>query len=120
MNEIYFLFQDYLPPSPEAVDSSENIDAKFEFTKVECLLFAFHTVGKQDNKYLVENPDDFKELKVSAVWRNWECQSGENKYFSLFGPSFVQRLEEEWNAASLHSKLWCNKLIFLYNIFHAL
>jgi hypothetical protein len=42
------LFQDHLPPSPEGLDPSESSDAKFEFTKVESLLFAFHAVAKQD------------------------------------------------------------------------
>lgn len=39
-------------------------DAKFEFTKVECLLFAFHSVAKQDQKFLNENPEVFKDFKV--------------------------------------------------------
>ena len=60
----FFLPQDHLPPSPEVVESPEVSDAKFEFTKVECLLFAFHSVAKQDQKFLNENPEVFKDFKV--------------------------------------------------------
>ena len=66
-NKSAFIFsqpQDHLPPSPEVVESPEVSDAKFEFTKVECLLFAFHSVAKQDQKFLNENPETFKDFKV--------------------------------------------------------
>jgi hypothetical protein len=46
------------------VDSSESSAAKFEFSKVECLLFAFHTIVRQDSKFITENPDLFKDFKV--------------------------------------------------------
>ena len=46
------------------MDSGEITDAKFEFTKVECLLFAFHTIARQDQKFVTENPEVFKEFKV--------------------------------------------------------
>ena len=46
-----------MPPPPEdcAISSdSNNPDPEFEFTKVECLLYAFHTVGKQVRELLFD------------------------------------------------------------------
>ena len=45
-----------------AEGGSEN-DRALEFTKVECLLFAFHTVA-QMSSFLTDNPEIFKELQV--------------------------------------------------------
>ena len=68
-----------MPPSPDNIDSSleetngeepskliAEAASKFEFTKVECLLFIFHTVGKQAPEFLADNPEVLKELKVRA------------------------------------------------------
>ena len=32
-------------------------------SKVECLLYAFHTVGKQSPGFLVDNPDRLKDFR---------------------------------------------------------
>ena len=37
-----------LPPEDCSIRSDSNApDPEFEFTKVECLLYAFHTIGNQ-------------------------------------------------------------------------
>ena len=45
--------------------------SKFEFTKVECLLFIFHTVGKQAPQFLTDNLEILKEFKVRNVNILW-------------------------------------------------
>ena len=58
----FFLLQDAVPHQPEtATDETDD----FEFTKLECLLFAFHTVASQAPTFLTENPDLLKDFKVS-------------------------------------------------------
>ena len=49
----YSLLQDYMPLPPEdcLLRSDSIVPPEFEFTKVECLLFAFHTVSKQVRYY---------------------------------------------------------------------
>ena len=55
-------FQDAVPHQPEtATDETDD----FEFHKLECLLFAFHTVASQAPTFLTENPDLLKDFKVS-------------------------------------------------------
>ena len=74
---MFSAFKEHLPPSPDNIDSSledtngeepskliAEAASKFEFTKVECLLFIFHTVGKQAPEFLADNPEVLKELKV--------------------------------------------------------
>ena len=57
-------FQDAVPHQPEtATDETDD----FEFTKLECLLFAFHTVASQAPTFLTENPDLLKDFKVSLM-----------------------------------------------------
>lgn len=73
---------EHLPPSPEVVDSGEISDAKFEFTKVECLLFAFHTIARQDQKFLNENPEVFKEFKSRL------------QFFALAIQGYIRKLKE--------------------------
>ena len=54
-----------LPPA-DAVEAAESgTDPEFEFTKVECLLLAFHTVGKQAPEHLTENPEVLKDFRVN-------------------------------------------------------
>ena len=65
--------QEYLPPppdsggleTPEETNGIAEAASKFEFTKVECLLFIFHTVAKQAPQFLTDNPEKLKEFKVS-------------------------------------------------------
>jgi hypothetical protein len=64
------------PPDSGCKDESEETNgdgpskmiaeaaSKFEFTKVECLLFIFHTVGKQAPQFLTDNTEILKEFKV--------------------------------------------------------
>lgn len=53
-----------LPPE-DAVEAAEAADdPEFEFTKVECLLLAFHTVARQTPEYLTDNPDLLKDFRV--------------------------------------------------------
>ena len=73
--------QEYLPPPPDSGGNGNSEEAngdspsksiaeaaaKFEFTKVECLLFIFHTVGKQAPQFLTENSEILKEFKVNIV-----------------------------------------------------
>ena len=59
---MYSLLQDYMPLPPEdcLLRSDSIVPPEFEFTKVECLLFAFHTVSKQVRHYN-------KEAKVHTL-----------------------------------------------------
>ena len=72
------MLQEYLPSPPDSGGEDKFEEAngdgpskmiaeaasKFEFTKVECLLFIFHTVGKQAPQFLTDNSDVLKEFKV--------------------------------------------------------
>ena len=51
--------------TPEETNGIAEAASKFEFTKVECLLFIFHTVAKQAPQFLTDNPEKLKEFKVS-------------------------------------------------------
>ena len=73
--------QEYLPAPPDSGGVEKNDEtngdgpsktiaeaaSKFEFTKVECLLFIFHTVGKQAPQFLTDNPEILKEFKVRVT-----------------------------------------------------
>ena len=59
--------QDAVPNQPENTTEAEA-EANFEFTKLECLLFAFHTVASQATEFLAENPDTLKNFKVSVFF----------------------------------------------------
>jgi len=92
---VYKLLLEYLPPSPDNIDSSleetngaepskliAEAASKFEFTKVECLLFIFHTVGKQAPEFLADNPEVLKELKSRM------------QYFALGIQGYIRKLRE--------------------------
>ena len=52
--------------STDGVPDTFNPEKNLEFTKVECLLYAFHTVA-QMSSFLTDNPELFKELQVSTT-----------------------------------------------------
>ena len=81
------------PPDSSGKDESEEANgnepskmiaeaaSKFEFTKVECLLFIFHTVGKQAPQFLTDNAEILKEFKV-RIW---------SKYFIVKSDRLITR-----------------------------
>jgi len=76
---IYKLLMDAVPHQPEtATDSTDD----FEFTKLECLLFAFHTVASQAPTFLTDNPDLLKEFKTRL------------QYFALAIQGYIRKLDE--------------------------
>lgn len=69
--------------------------SKFEFTKVECLLFIFHTVGKQAPQFLTDNLEILKEFKSRL------------QYFALGTQGYIRKLREllsNKSAAELNTK----------------
>lgn len=76
---IYKLLMDAVPHQPEtATDETDD----FEFTKLECLLFAFHTVASQAPTFLTENPDLLKDFKTRL------------QYFALAIQGYIRKLDE--------------------------
>ena len=77
---------DYMPLPPEDCSlpggDPDAPDPEFEFTKVECLLYAFHTVGKQSPGFLVDNPDRLKDFRSRL------------QYFARGVQGYVKRLRE--------------------------
>jgi len=61
---IHTVLMEYLPQasSTDGVPDTFNPEKNLEFTKVECLLYAFHTVA-QMSSFLTDNPELFKELQ---------------------------------------------------------
>jgi len=61
---IHTVLVEYLPQasSTDGVPDTFNPEKNLEFTKVECLLYAFHTVA-QMSSFLTDNPELFKELQ---------------------------------------------------------
>lgn len=61
---VYERLIDYmiLPPAEEDGTIPEN--QSFEFTKVECLMFTFHSIGKQCDTFLKEDEERLKDFKI--------------------------------------------------------
>jgi len=62
VKNIHTVLMEFLPEVSTAEEGSEN-DRELAFTKVECLLFAFHSVA-QMSTFLTDNPELFKELQT--------------------------------------------------------
>ena len=57
--------QEYMPhPPADAAESVAASEPQFEFTKVECLLLAYHTVGRQAPQHLTEDEETLKDFRV--------------------------------------------------------
>lgn len=85
IENIYQKLMDYMPLPPDdcSLGSDSNVpDPEFEFTKVECLLYAFHTVGKQAPAFLVDNPERLKDFRSRL------------QYFARGVQGYVKRLRE--------------------------
>eukprot|EP00088_Acartia_fossae_P057066 TRINITY_DN6651_c0_g1_i8.p1 TRINITY_DN6651_c0_g1~~TRINITY_DN6651_c0_g1_i8.p1 ORF type:complete len:312 (+),score=118.37 TRINITY_DN6651_c0_g1_i8:40-936(+) len=54
---------DYMILPPVEEDGSVT-DAQFEFTKVECLMYAFHTIGKQCDNFLKDDEERLKDFRI--------------------------------------------------------
>lgn len=78
---LYNLLMDAVPNQPENTTEAEA-EANFEFTKLECLLFAFHTVASQATEFLAENPDTLKNFKTRL------------QYFALAIQGYIRKLDE--------------------------
>ena len=51
-------------PPADAAESVAASEPQFEFTKVECLLLAYHTVGRQAPQHLTEDEETLKDFRV--------------------------------------------------------
>ncbi len=73
VESVYQKLLDFMPLPPEdaaaAINGAENGNGvgepEFEFTKVECLLLAFHTIGKQVPEFLTEDQEKLKDFRVN-------------------------------------------------------
>jgi len=76
---IYKLLMDAVPHQPQtATDTTDD----FEFTKLECLLLAFHTVASQAPNFLTDNPELHKDFKSRL------------QYFALAIQGYIRKLDE--------------------------
>ncbi len=67
-----------LPPE-DAVEAAEaGQDPEFEFTKVECLLLAYHKVGRQVPQHLTEDEKTLSDFRVRA-----DCNVSESQCWEL-------------------------------------
>jgi len=55
---------DYMMLPPVEEDGSLAESPAIEFTKVECLMYTFHMIGKQNDKFLLEDEDRLKDFKI--------------------------------------------------------
>lgn len=79
LETVYELLMEAVPQKPENAEDSGD---EFEFTKLECLLFAFHTLGQQAPHFLVDNPTLMKEFKTRL------------QYFALAIQGYIRKLDE--------------------------
>jgi len=54
---------DYMPLPPIDADGSLTDVPDLEFTKVECLMYTFHGVGRQAEEFLTEDQDRLKDFR---------------------------------------------------------
>lgn len=58
---------DYVPlPPADAAEKAGIETPDFEFTKVECLLSAYHNIGRDSPEYLTGNPERLEDFKVNT------------------------------------------------------
>jgi len=60
---VYERLIDYMPLPPVEEEGVTEPPA-LEFTKVECLMYSFHCIGKQCNTFLTEDEERLKEFKM--------------------------------------------------------
>lgn len=53
-----------LPPADAVHAAAAGNVPEFEFTKVECLLLAYHTIARQSPQHLAEDEERAKDFKV--------------------------------------------------------
>lgn len=54
---------DYMPLPPVTEDGALAEVPNLEFTKVECLMFAFHAIGRQDENFLKSDEERLKDFR---------------------------------------------------------
>lgn len=54
---------DYMPLPPATEDGAMTDAPNLEFTKVECLMFAFHSIGRQDETFLKSDEERLKDFR---------------------------------------------------------
>jgi len=81
LERVYEVLMEAVPNQPENAQDTGD-EAKFEFTKLECLLFAFHTLGQQAPHFLSENATLLKDFKTRL------------QYFALAIQGYIRKLDE--------------------------
>jgi len=59
---------DYMMLPPAEEDGSLAESPAIEFTKVECLMYTFHMIGKQNDKFLMEDEERLKDFRTRLTY----------------------------------------------------
>ena len=107
-------------PLPDASDNSMETDQpEFEFTKVECLLAAFHTLGKQAPEHLTGNPELYKDFKIRLGYffkGNTACMKKLKEY--LDSRNLTEMKTEENRLKSTAYRSTNNLSLLIKDLFH--
>jgi len=79
---------DYMMLPPVEEDGSLAESPAIEFTKVECLMYTFHMIGKQNDKFLLEDEDRLKDFKIRL------------QYLARGVTGYLKKLKEFLNSAA--------------------
>lgn len=55
-----------LPPEGDAATEALEGGVSLEFSRVECLLFTFHQLARQQPEFLNDDPDRLKDFRIRS------------------------------------------------------
>nr|CAD7414138.1 unnamed protein product [Timema poppensis] len=88
LNKIFNKLLDYMPLPPDTDPENPNQpEPRLEFSHVECLMYAYHRLGKQSPDTLTKDPDRLKDFKLRL------------QYFARGIQGYIKKLRE-----ALHGK----------------
>jgi len=123
VNNIYQKLMDYMPLPPEdcLLRSDSIVPPEFEFTKVECLLFAFHTVSKQSTAFLAENPERLKEFRSRLQYfaRSVQGYIKKLREFLANTPKMTSSASEDIHVKSTALRCTLNIQVLIRDLFHS-
>lgn len=118
---LYNLMLEYLPMPNETQNESENEDFKFNFSYVECLMYAFHTLGNYNQDFLAAecNKERLKDFRLRLQY----FARGTQNYIkelrnSLSNTSVTVKENEENKIRRVALKVTTNIDILIKDLFH--
>ncbi|XP_063877428.1 apoptosis inhibitor 5-like [Scylla paramamosain] len=118
---IFFKLLEVMPLPPEGDAATEALEGgvSLEFSRVECLLFTFHQLARQQPEFLNDDPDRLKDFRIRLQYFARVSQAYQKRLREALANKTGEELKTEENKIKLIAlRTTANINVLIKDLFH--